>query len=111
MLSEGTSLDIDALRGGGTRIDNVNISAHAFFRMINAGTGSDITGLQNGENGRIVYLLNTSGSNMNFKEENTNSTAINRLILGVSNKTIGINGVIVFIYSTTINRWVMISST
>jgi hypothetical protein len=111
MLSEGTSLDIDALRGGGTRIDNVNISAHAFFRMINAGTGSDITGLQNGENGRIVYLLNTSGSNMNFKEENTNSTDINRLVLGVSNKTIGINGVIVFIYSTTINRWVMISST
>ena len=111
VLSEGTSLDIDALRGGGTRIDNVNITAHAFFRMINAGTGSDITGLQNGENGRIVYLLNTSGSNMNFKEENTNSTAINRLILGVSNKTIGINGVIVFIYSTTINRWVMISST
>ena len=111
ILSEGTSLDIDILRGLGTRIDDVNISAHAFFRMINAGTGSDITGFQNGENGRIIYLLNTSGSNMNFKEENTNSLASNRLILGVSNKTIGINGVIVFIYSTTINRWVMISST
>jgi hypothetical protein len=110
-LSEGTSIDVDALRGGTTRINNINISAHAFFRLVNASSGCDLTGFQNGSNGRIIYFLNTSGSNQTFQQENTNSAPENRLILGVANKTIGDKGTITFIYSTTLNRWVMISST
>lgn len=57
ILSEGTTIDIDLLRGANTYIDDVSLSAHSFFRMDNASANTDINGLQGGENGRIVYLF------------------------------------------------------
>jgi hypothetical protein len=111
VLSEGTELDIDVLRSGASEINNINITAHAFFKMVNAGINTDINGFANGENGRIIYLFNSTTKNIVFVEEDPASLAINRMILGVANKTINPDQVAVFIYSTTKNRWILISTT
>ena len=111
ILSEGTTIDIDLLRGATTYIDDVSLSAHSFFRMDNASANTDINGLQGGENGRIVYLFNNTIKNIVFMEEDTSSAANNRLILGVANKTINPGQVATFVYSTTKNRWICISTT
>jgi hypothetical protein len=111
VLSEGTELDIDVLRSGASFINDVNISAHAFFKMVNAGINTNINGIANGENGRIIYLFNSTSKNITFVEEHPGSVATNRMILGVANKTINPDQVAVFIYSTTKNRWILISTT
>jgi len=79
--------------------------------MVNAGINVNINGVANGENGRIIYLFNGTTKNITFVEEDTGSVAANRLILGVANKTINPDQVAVFIYSTTKNRWILISTT
>lgn len=111
VLTEGTTIDVDALRGAGTVINNINISANAFFRMVNASQGSDITGFDNGENGRVIIIINQSSKNITFQNEDNRSAAANRLILGVANKTIGNNQSITFIYSGTLQKWVLMATT
>ena len=110
-FSEGVPIDIDVIRNGTTKVNNINISENSLFRLINASAGCDISGFVNGTNGRMIYIINTSGSNQTFNQENTHSAPENRLILGVSNKNIGDRGTITFIYSSTLNRWIMVSST
>jgi hypothetical protein len=111
ILSEGNEIDIDLLRGAGTDINNINISDHAFFRMTNATQGSDLNGFDNGVNGRVIIILNTSSKNITFQNEDAGSAAENRLILGVANKTIGINQSVTFIYSGNLQRWVLMATT
>jgi hypothetical protein len=111
VLTEGEIIDIDALRGGATIIHNIDISDNAFFRMTNASQGSDITGFANGENGRVIIIINQSSKNITFQNENNGSVATNQLILGVANKTIGNNQSITFIYSATLGKWVLMATT
>lgn len=111
VLTEGTTIDIDALRGATTVVNNVALSDNAFFRMINAGQGADITGFANGENGRVIIIINQSSKNITFQQQDNRSTAANRLVLGVANKTIGIDQSITFIYSSTLGRWVLMATT
>jgi hypothetical protein len=111
VLTEGTTIDIDALRGATTVINNVALSDNAFFRMVNAGQGADITGFANGENGRVIIIINQSSKNITFQQQDNRSTAANRLVLGVANKTIGIDQSITFIYSGTLGRWVLMATT
>lgn len=111
ILSEGNNIDIDALRAGTAAINDINISNHAFFRMTNATAGADINGIDNGVNGRVIIILNTSSKNITFQEEDLASAAENRLLLGVANKTIGINQSVTFIYSGNLQRWVLMATT
>jgi hypothetical protein len=111
ILSEGNNIDIDALRAGTAAINDINISSHAFFRMTNATAGADINGIDNGVNGRVIIILNTSSKNISFQEEDLASAAENRLLLGVANKTIGINQSITLIYSGNLQRWVLMATT
>jgi len=111
VLTEGTTIDIDALRGATTVVNNVALSDNAFFRMINASQGADVTGFANGENGRVIIIINQSGKNITFQQQDNRSTAANRLVLGVANKTIGIDQSITFIYSGTLGRWVLMATT
>jgi hypothetical protein len=111
VLTEGTTIDIDLLRGATTVINNINISENAFFRMVNAGQGSDITGFDNGENGRVIIIINQSSKNITFQNEDNRSAVENRLVLGVANKTIGNNQSITFIYSGTLQKWVLMATT
>lgn len=45
-----------------------------------------------------MLVVNNTDKNQTFQQENTGSLAQNRLVLGVSNKTIGINQTATFIY-------------
>ncbi|MFN9956554.1 MAG: hypothetical protein ACK55I_25930, partial [bacterium] len=73
--------------------------------------GSDITGFDNGENGRVIIIINQSSKNITFQNEDNRSAAENRLVLGVANKTIGNNQSITFIYSGTLQKWVLMATT
>ena len=67
-----------------------------------------------------VFFTSCGGSNKNqtFSEEQTSSIASNRFILGVANKTIGVNSTATFIYVTDLtvggtgsqSRWVLTST-
>lgn len=111
ILTEGEAIDVDLLRAGYPIFDNVNISDNAFFRLVNASANTDISGIANGENGRMIYIINQSGKNITFVDDDANSMPENRFLLGVANKTIGINQSITFIYSATLQRWVLVSTT
>ena len=111
ILTEGETIDMDLLRGAGTVVNDIDISDNAFFRMINAGQGCDVTGFLNGENGRVIVIINQSGKNITFQQEDNRSAAASQLILGVSNKTIGDKQSITFIYSATLSKWVLMATT
>jgi len=111
ILGEGTAIDINQLKGTTTVVNNINISGHAFFRMINANQAADVTGFQNGANGRVIIIINQSTKDITFQNEDARSAADNQLILGVANKTIGNNQSITFIYSGTLGKWVLMATT
>ena len=111
VLTEGDAIDVDNLRGAATVIHNVVISDHAFFRLTNASANFDITGFTGGENGRIIVVLNATNKNVTYQNDDNRSTAANRLILGVANKTINPNQAVTFMYSTALSRWVLIATT
>ena len=111
VLSEGTVIDVDALRGATTTLNDVALSDHAFFRAINAGANVNLTGFTGGENGRIIVVLNSTNKNITYQNENAGSAAANQLILGVANKTINPNQAVTFMYNTSLNRWVLIATT
>jgi hypothetical protein len=111
ILEEGTTIDIDVLRAGAADINNIVLSDHAFFRMVNAGAGTDINGFAGGENGRLIVVMNSTTKNITFQQQDAGSTAANRLVLGVANKTINPDQALTFIYSSTLQRWVLIAAT
>ena len=111
VLTEGEIININLLRGTTTEVNDIDISDNAFFRMTNASQGSDVTGFANGENGRVIIIINQSGKNITFQEEDYRSLNANQLILGVANKTIGVNQSITFIYSGTLQKWVLMATT
>jgi hypothetical protein len=63
--------------------------------------------------------VNNTDKNQTFNQESTSSTISNRLQLGVSNKTIGINQTATFIYVTGLtvaaatgqSRWILTATT
>jgi len=64
-------------------------------------------------------IINNTDKNQTFQQEDSNSSADNRFVLGVSNKSVGINQAATFIYvggltigaSTNQERWVLTSIT
>ncbi len=110
-LKEGTNLDVDVLRGATTTINNITISENAFFTFTNASANTDVTGFANGEDGRMLIIVNHSGKNLTFQDEDPGSLANNRFSLGVANKTISNHQSIMFVYSADVNRWVLLANT
>ena len=100
-------------------INNYDLSPNFSFFKITGSISSSITGFQNGSSGRLIILVNNTDKNQTFQQEDTGSSQNNRIILGVSNKTIGINQSISFIYVTGLtiatvsnqSRWVLFSIT
>ena len=103
----------------GSNLNNYSLSNNSFFKMSSGSAGYNITGFANGVSGRFIIVINNTTSNQTFQQENTNSLASNRFILGVANKTIGINQSVTFIYvtgltvgaDTNASRWVLTSTT
>ena len=113
-LQEGTPINVNALRGTASVINDVVLSDHAFFRLTNNGNaGTDITGFAGGVNGRVIIILNSSTNDITFQAQDARSTNANQLILGGANanKTIGVNQSVTFIYSGFLQRWVLMATT
>lgn len=93
--------------GSGNR-DNVAITS-SFVRLTGPTAAWNLTGMANGAAGRVVYIQNNSGFTMTVKNQDTNSSATNRI------KTTAAGDVAVadqrmagFIYDTSDNRWQML---
>jgi hypothetical protein len=110
-LKEGTNLNVDSLRGITTEINDIALSENAFFTFTNASANTDVTGFGNGEDGRMLIIVNHSGKNLTFQDEDPGSLANNRFSLGVANKTISNHQSIMFVYSADVNRWVLLANT
>jgi hypothetical protein len=102
----------------GVNIDNYSLSSDSLFLVTGTG-GINLTGFANGSVGRFVVITNTTGGNITFQQENTNSSASNRFILGVSNKTINVNQTVTFVYVSGLTvagvansaRWILTATT
>ena len=111
-FTEGTSIPSAA------NVDNFNISNNSFFKITGT-TASNISGLANGVSGRFIIIVNNTDKNQTFQQENSSSLGSNRFVLGVANKTIGVNQTATFIYATGLtvggagsqSRWVLTSTT
>ncbi len=89
-------------------INNADIGDSIFVRITNSAT---VRGLQGGENGRMVYLNNGTGSDMKIQHEQPSSSATNRINTPDGSEiTLKANGSISLVYTTDINRWVVVSS-
>jgi len=99
-------------------IDDYTLSNQSYFQITGT-VASNVNGFDSGLSGRFIIVVNNSTQNQTFIEEATTSLASNRFILGGSNKIIGVNSSITFIYVTNLivnsvsgqSRWVMTSTT
>lgn len=111
-FTEGTSIPSAA------NIDDYSLDAAAFYKITGT-TASNVNGFANGSSGRFIIIANNSNKNQTFAQEATSSAASNRFVLGVANKTIGVNQTATFIYLTGLtvggagsqSRWVLTSTT
>lgn len=117
--SPNTQVDIAgdiALRGGAfTAVNgnnnNINIGGASFVRITGPTAAFTITGIAGGVNGKVVILYNAATYNMTIANENTNSTATNRIttLTGSGVTTTGV-GAITLIYDSTASRWIVTSA-
>ena len=115
--SQGLGTDIVTYAQGANisvtsgNIDDYNLPGQTFF-ILTGTVERDITGFQNGTNGRMIVLINNTSTSQNFKDESSSSTASNRLYLTNDVTVIAPRGgSATFLYSTDIARWAMISHT
>ena len=102
----------------GSNLNNYTLTDFSFFKLVNSLSGYNITGFAGGVSGRYIVIINNTSNNQTFQQESTSSVASNRFVLGVANKTIGINQSLTFIYVTGLtigtsgqSRWVLTAST
>ena len=117
--SPNTQVDIAggiALRAGAfTAVNgsnnNINIGGASFIRITGPTAAFSITGITGGVNGKVVILYNATTYNMTIANENTNSTATNRIttLTGSGVVTTGV-GAITLIYDSTASRWIVTSA-
>ncbi len=113
-----TTLDIDgdiSLKsytlniGGGGSYSNVITGNKSFLRIESNGIIS-VSGFQGGYDGKILVVFNNTGNNMTFQNLNTLSDAANRInTLNGADITTTTNGVVTFIYSGAVNKWLVIA--
>ena len=106
-----------ALRAGdftavnGINNHNINVGGKSFIRITGPTAAFTITGISGGVNGKVVILYNAATYNMTIANENTNSTATNRIttLTGSGVTTTGV-GAITLIYDSTASRWIVTSA-
>ncbi len=100
--------------------DYILIGNHSFYLITSDNdTPANITGIATGIPGRSLTLVNTSSVVQTFLQEDEQSAASNRFVLGSADKLVDVNGTITFLYvngltigeSTNQSRWIMTSNT
>ncbi len=90
--------------------NNVDVGDYSFVRITPSGGEVIITGISGGYDGRILILRNTSSTNLlSLSNENNNSNAENRILIGRANSNISVlSAGYMLIYDGTSQRWILL---
>jgi hypothetical protein len=100
---EGTAL---TLANGANNNISLASSEYALFRVTGPSAAFSITGFTNGQNGRILTLINATTQLMTLTNLAT-SSAGNQICTGSSTLILGINGVVTLVYNSFLGYWVV----
>lgn len=91
--------------------NNISVGSTSFTRITGPSGAFTITGLTNGVDGKIVTLYNATSQSMTIADDNSNSTAANRIytLNPVGDITIYGKGAITLQYSSADSRWIAIT--
>lgn len=101
---EGTAIDVNG------NLNDLPLPNAALVRLTNHGSGFNITGFAGGEDGRIIIIFNDTGVNASLKNQDAGSLAQNQLLIFTNNIIIGAQGVAMFVYVSSIQKWVLIAT-
>ncbi len=99
-----------ALGANPGNLDNVIIPNTTFVRITGPTTSFAIRGISGGYNGRLLFLINTTGVNMTLTNNSSTSTAANRILTntGANLITAG-TGIAIMVYDAISSVWRVIS--
>jgi hypothetical protein len=90
--------------------DNVVLGDYSFYRIIGATAAFSITGFDNGQNGRVLFLINATAFNLTLSNLNASSDLDNRINTGSgTNLTLTPSGSATLIYNATLQKWAVFS--
>jgi trimeric autotransporter adhesin len=90
--------------------NDVALADFSFYRIIGATAAFSITGFGNGQNGRVLFLINATAFNMTLSNLNALSALENRINTGSSdNLTLAPSGSVTLIYNATVQKWAVFS--
>lgn len=92
--------------------NNFNIGSGNFAHISGSNSNFDITGIAGGTDGKIIVLYNSDNGSMRLKNENSGSSAENRILTlkaGGADATTVAQGVITLAYDGTAQRWIVIA--
>jgi hypothetical protein len=107
-LREGTTIDVNATKVAGS-LNDINIPDAGLIRFVNSSGQTDLTGFDNGSDGRLMILFNGSGAQLKIWSNDTRSANENQIELFTSNHTLNDDGIMLFVYIASLQRWVEIS--
>jgi hypothetical protein len=102
---EGTALTL----ANGSNND-ITLGDYSFYRILGPTAAFSITGFGNGQNGRVLFLMNATAHNMTLNNLNASSTLVNRINTGSNdNLTLAPSGSVTLIYNATLQKWAVFS--
>lgn len=105
-LREGTVLTL--INGAN---NDINLATeYSFYRITGPTAAFSITGFDNGQDGRILTVVNATTQTMTLSGA-TGSVAVNQLLTGGLTFSVSANGSATFQYNTTLTKWVLTGTT
>ena len=118
IVTKTLQLPVGALALSNGANNNIGIPQTSFVRITGPSGVFNITGItkpakagNNNPDGTIIILYNTTSQNMTITNDSSSSTAANRIYTNTGSDvaTTG-TGTVIFIYSVTDSRWILLSS-
>ncbi len=109
-IAGAIALRVSALSLSNGTNNNVTTTVASFHRITGPTAAFTITGLDNGVDGRLLYLFNNTAQAMTIANESASSTAANRIttLTGADVVTTG-TGATLLIYDAVDSRWILIA--
>ena len=116
IMDSKAGITVDSVSNGAN--NNIGIPQTSFVRITGPSGVFNITGItkpakagNNNPDGTIIILYNTTSQNMTITNDSGSSTAANRIYTNTGSDvaTTG-TGTVIFIYSVTDSRWILLSS-
>lgn len=109
VLNKGPNINIS------NNVNNYVLDPNYSYFTIVSNSANTLTGFTGGVNGRIIYIINTSGFTQTFTHNSTSSSNGNRFVVTNASTNLANNSSITFMYTTglagiTTGRWVCIAT-